>query len=444
MRIFNRIYWHPILAEALIATLCLTGAIWLALNYFVPTPPSEITIATAFRGGAYEYFGNRYKEILARSHVVVEVRLTDGAGENLRLLHDKNSNVQVGIVAGATSTAKASPGVMSLGRINYQPYWVFYRSAETWPDLASIRGKRIAVGPIGSGTRLVADTLLGASGINYETEVVAPIFGQPAVKALIEQQVDAIFHPGTLDSPLTQTLVRNPDIRLMNFPRAEALTRIYPYLVKLVLPEGVIDFQKNIPSTDVNIIGTTNAIVVRKDLHPQIIYLLVQALKEVHGGAGVFHRAGDFPTQFDPEYPLAESALDFYRSGPSFLNRYLPFWIANYVQRGIAVAIAAIAIILPLFNYLPKLYRWFVSERILKLYSRLRVVEHALHTELEAAQIISLQAELESIDRGAIVLRVPTRFSDLFFSLKIHIDLIRTRLASRLVEARRQIPRVAA
>lgn len=301
-------------------------------------------------------FGNRYKEILGRAHVDLEVRLTDGAGKNLRLLQDNKANVHVGIVGGGASNAKLSPDVISLGRINYQPFWIFYRSKEIWSDLTSVRGKRIAVGPVGSGTRIVAEKVLGISGVAPEAEKLLPIFGPPAVKALVEGNVDAVFFPGTLDSPIIQTLLKDPEIKLMNLPRVEALTRIYPFLVRLILPAGVIDFANNIPETNVNIIGTTNAAVVRKDLHPQIIHLLAQALVEVHGDAGLFQRANEFPTQTDPEYPMAESARDFYKNGPSFLHRYLPFWIASYAQRIIAVLVATIAIVLPVFNYAPKLY----------------------------------------------------------------------------------------
>jgi TRAP transporter TAXI family solute receptor len=300
---FNR--WH--LFKGLAAIFCIVGIISLVLVYFIPAPPRQISIGTAFKGGAYEYFGNRYKEILARSRVDVEVRLTEGAAENLKLL--LNGTVQVGIVGGGVSNAKLSPDVTSLGRMNYQPFWIFYRASETWPDLTYLVGKRIAVGPLGSGTRTVATSLLGLTGIPLESETLLPIFGQPAIRAMTEGKADAVFFPGALDSPLIQTLLRNPEIRLMNIERADAITRLYPFLVKLVLPAGVVDFANRIPSSDVTIIGTTNAVLVHKDLHPEIVRLLAQALVEVHGSVDIFQRAGEFPTQIDPEYSFSEAAV---------------------------------------------------------------------------------------------------------------------------------------
>ena len=226
----------------------------------------------------------------------------------------------------------------------------------------------------------------------------------------------------------------------MSFTEAEAITRIFPFLVRLVLPRAVIDFERIVPAADVILIATPNVVLVRKDIHPALIDLLAQAIVEIHGRPGIFQQAGEFPTLIDPEYPLAHSARDFYKNGPSFLNRYLPFWMTSYAQRIIAVLVAVIAIVLPVFSYAPKLYRWFLQDRMRRLYRRLRIVEEAAQTELTAPQVVSLQTELEDIDCTARIL--PQRHSDLFFILEQHIALTRTQLASRLVEVRSQIARV--
>ncbi len=220
----------------------------------------------------------------------------------------------------------------------------------------------------------------------------------------------------------------------MNFTQAEALTRIFPYLVRLVLPQGVIDFERMVPATDMILIAASNVVLVRKDIHPALVDLLVQAIKETHSKPGVFQQAGEFPKLPDPEYPMAESAVDFYKNGSPLLNRYLPFWMVSHVQRLLAVLLATGVIVYPLFNFAPKLYRWFVQDRMRKLYHRLRIVEETAQTELTAPQVVSLQSELEGIDRAARIL--PRRHSDLFFILEHHIILTRTQLASRLVEVR--------
>jgi hypothetical protein len=126
-RIFGSIYWHPTLLRALVAIICLAGAVWLVMEYFNPAPPSTITIATGAKGGAYEFFAQQYREKLARSHVRLNIRITEGTSENIRLLEDPKSGVQVAFVVGGASNSQEAPGLLSLGRVNYQVFWLFYR-----------------------------------------------------------------------------------------------------------------------------------------------------------------------------------------------------------------------------------------------------------------------------------------------------------------------------
>jgi TRAP-type uncharacterized transport system substrate-binding protein len=424
------------LVQGLTAVLCILGLSWLALDHFVPAPPSKFTIATGAKNQTYEAIGMRYQRILARSHVDVELRLTNGAGDNIKLLNDPTSGIKVGIAQGGISDGDRSPDLLSLGRINYQVYWIFHRAAEPLDDLRQLKGKRIAVGPAGSGQRITTEKILGLAGVNYDNTTLLNLSTQGAEAALNEGQIDALFLPIALDAPILHTLLENPRIRAMSLTEAEAITRIFPFLVRLVLPRAVIDFQKAVPATDLILIATPNVVLVRKDIHPALIDLLAQAIVEAHGKPGIFQQAGEFPTLNDPEYTLAPSARDFYKNGTSFLNRYLPFWMTSYAQRIIAVLIAVIAIVLPVFSYAPKLYLWFVRARMRKLYGRLRLIDKTLLTALAAPQVQSLQTDLDNIDRAASI--VPMRHSDLFFDLRTHIDRTRTHLATRLAEARSQ------
>ena len=180
-------------------------------------------------------------------------------------------------------------------------------------------------------------------------------------------------------------------------------------------------------------IGTSSSVLVRDDVHPEIIGLLARALVEVHSEPGIFQQYGDFPTQADPEYPMAESARDFYKNGPSFLQRYLPFWVTSYVRKILAVLVTALAIAVPVFSYAPKLYLWLLRRHVSKLYRELRVVESGLRPGLSGPQLAEYEDNLDKIDRASSVL--PMRHSDLFFSMRTHIDLTRVRLRSLLDEA---------
>jgi hypothetical protein len=218
----------------------------------------------------------------------------------------------------------------------------------------------------------------------------------------------------------------------MSFSDAEALTRVFPYLVRLVLPRRVIDYELKIPPTDIVLIGTTNVVLVRKELHPAIIDLLTQAIVEVHSAPGVFQRVNEFPTLADPEYTVADEARDLLKNGPS--AQYLPFWVTNYVKRAVAVFVTVIAIVLPLFSYGPRIYRWFVEYRLLKLYTRLRDIERQLKDNITAKSVAELKAQVESLDREIIALGVPMSHSDLYFTMKSHLNLVRNRLDTRGIQ----------
>jgi TRAP transporter TAXI family solute receptor len=436
---FNRWHFFTVLA----AIFCTAGLSWLALAYFIPAPPSRITIATSFTGGHYQDLGRRYQEILARAKVKADILATDGAVENLRLLNDPTSGVQIGFMQGGVSKGALAPDLLSLGRIDHQVFWLFHRATDKFDDLTQFKGKQLALGPAGSGTRVVSEKILGLAGINYDNTTFQTLAAQGAIDALGEGKIDALFLPFSPDAPILNSLLRDLRFTPMNFTDAEALTRIFPYLVRLVLPRSVIDFEKKIPAADVTIIATTNVVLVRREIHPAIIDLLARTISEAHNEAGLFQRVGDFPTQIDPEFPMAESARDFYKNGPSFLNKYLPFWMTNYVQRTIAVLAAVVAIVLPVFSYAPKFYRGLVEQRLRSLYRRLRAIEASLHKDVTVAEVSALEADVESVDRAINILGVPMRHSELFFSLKAHIDLVRDRLAMRRGELLKQASKAA-
>src|SRR5215469_6592195 len=245
------------LLKASAAVACALGVVSLALIYFIPAPPSKVVMATAFKGASFEYYGRQYREIFARSHVELELRETAGAVENLRLLRDPNSGVQIAFVNGGVSDAKHAPGLLSLGTVYNQPFWIFYSGAEQLERLSQLKGKRIAVGPEGSATRLTAEKILGKGGVSAETATFLPYAGLSAVKALNDNKVDVVWIIGSPNATAVRSFLENPDVQLLGFPMAEAFTRIYPHLVRLELPKGMIDIDLGVPPEDVPLIGTT-------------------------------------------------------------------------------------------------------------------------------------------------------------------------------------------
>jgi hypothetical protein len=418
------------------AAVLAVGTISLLLIYFIPAPPSTVTMATGNKGTTFEYFGQRYRDIFARSHVELKLRETDGAVDNIELLKNPNSGVQIALDFGGISDGEPAPGVLSLGNAYTNPFWIFYSSDEPLDRLSQLKGKRIAVGPVGSGTHVSAERLLGRSGVDSTTATLLPFGGAAAAAALNESKADVVWTAGPPDAPTISSLLRNPKVRLMSFPMADAFTRVFPYLVRLVLPQGVIDLDSIIPPNDVVLIGTTTKVLVRNDLHPQIVQLLLQTMVEAHGGANIFQRVGEFPNAADPEYPVAIAASDFYKSGPSLTQRYLPLWLSVHAQRAIAVLVAGLAIGLPTFRFLPVFYQWVMRRRLIYWYAKLKALEASFDANANAISLPETKIEVERIEDAVSHIQFPLTFTDQLYNLRSHIDIVRRKIASRREYAR--------
>jgi TRAP transporter TAXI family solute receptor len=415
--------------RSIIASAILIFALvsWV-LTYFFPSPPTHVTIATAFKGASFDFYGQRYREKFALAKVNLQLRATEGALENLKLLKNPTSGVQIAFVTGGVSDAEHLPGILSLGTIDYLPIWIFYVSAEPIDGFSQLKGKRIAVGPVGSGTRVTAEKILGKGGLTSENATFVPLAGTKAAEALRDGNIDAAWIMGAPETSAVQALMRNRNVRLMSFPLAEAFTRVFPNLTRLVLPEGVIDIAEDIPREKISLIATTTSVLVRSDLHPEIVSLLLQTMLETHRGQGIFHKAGEFPSPRDPDYPVAASAIDFYKNGPSFLQKHLPLWLTVHAQRAIAVLVTAIALGFPLVRYVPTLYEWHIRRRLLYWYSQLKLLETSIDS---GSNEDLLREEVDRIEEAVSRIRFPLAFANQVYDLRGHIDIVRRRLATR-------------
>jgi len=419
------------LLKGFVAVCGVIGIVSLALMYFIPAPPSKVVMATAFKGASFEYYGRQYREIFARSHIDLQLRETAGAVENIKLLQDPNSGVQIAFTTGGISDAKHAPGVLSLGTVYNQPFWIFYTANESIDRLSQLKGKRIAVGPVGSATRYTAEQILGKGGVTSETATLLPFAGTAADKALTDGKVDAVWIIGVPEATAVQSFLRNPKVRLMNFPMVEAFARVFPGVIRMELPQGVIDIDRVIPASDVTLIGTTSKVLIRGDLHPEIVQLLLLTMKEVHEGADIFARSREFTNGTDTEYPVAQTAIDFYKDGPSFMQRHLPLWLSVHVQRAIAVLVTGIAISFPLFRFLPQLYNWVTRRRLFYWYGQLKALEASFEANPNDKHLLEKQLEIERIEDAVSHIRFPLTFSDQLYNLRSHIDIVRRKIAAR-------------
>jgi TRAP-type uncharacterized transport system substrate-binding protein len=407
------------------------AAIFIAAGIFIfeTLPPRTIVMATGAEGGANYELGIRYRDILAQSGVKVQLLLTSGGVENLSRLNDPRSGVDVGFIQGGTTTAKETPNVESLGTVFYEPLWFFYRS-EIGDNIQALRGRRVSIGPEGSGARTLALELIKKFKLDV---VIGELLGyapQAAADKLAAGDIDAALIVTAWESPLIRRLIDADSIKLASIPRADAYIAHYPFLSKLVLPAGVSDILNNRPPTDIVMLAPKGSLAVRSDLHPAIQHLLLSAAVQIHSPPGIFQKAGQFPAAEAIDVPLSEEAQRFYKSGRPLLQNQLPFWLATLVERIIVVFIPLAAILYPAFKFLPQIYNWIMLSRILRLYDEMRSIESEMESHGQRYDANAVSAKLDQLNQRANRLSVPTSYASRLYTLRGHINLVRTRVAS--------------
>jgi TRAP-type uncharacterized transport system substrate-binding protein len=416
-------------ALILIPTLVLlAGAVWLTVKSIRLAPPNRIRITSGPDGSSYRRFADRYKAIIERYGVKVEILPSAGAIENLERLADRSARVDVGFVQGGLKEGEV-PGLMSLGSVAEQPLMVYTRGAQRLEMLSQLRGKRLAIGAPGTGARSLALKLLGASNLTGPPTVLADLSDEAAAQALSDGSVDAIFVMGDAFTPaLSKRMREEPDVRLMTFRLADAYTRKFPFLSKLTLPEGALDLDRDYPPEPLQLVGPTVELIARDNLHPALSDLLISAAKEVHGTAGLFRHVGEFPAPVAHDFPLSRDAERYYKSGEQFLYKRLPFWLASLLDRLLVLLVPLFVAFIPVTRLLPALYRWRVRSRIYRWYGALMRIERDLQREHAAEKRIQLLAELDEITHAVNELRAPASFGDQVYVLRDHVANVRRRV----------------
>lgn len=433
-----------IVISVLAAVASATFVLWIAADFFRPMPPRTLTMATGPEGGAYSEFGKRYQEILARDGIELRLLPTAGAMENLALLRNKGSKVDVGFLQSGITSDKESPDLRSLGTVFYEPLWFFTRDKYQGKKLQSLRGKMISIGPEGSGSRELALKLLARNGIDQSFADLLSLTPQDAGEKLIRGEIDAAIMLTSWDAPVVQRLLTSNRIEPANFPRTDAYLALYPYLNKVVLPEGVIDLAKNRPASDVFLIAPKANLVVRGDLHPALQFLLLKAAEEIHSGPAMFQKPGQFPAAEAIDLPLSDQARQFYKSGSPFLQQHLPFWLAVLVNRLLILLIPLAGVLYPMLRLFPALYSWQIQRRIYRLYGELRYLEHDLESRGADQNMNELSSRLDSIEEKAHRLRAQGIYANMRYTLWMHITMVRERLLKSIASAKQEsgVPKV--
>jgi TRAP transporter TAXI family solute receptor len=400
----------------------------LVLTFAVlrPTPPRSVVMTTGPEGSAYARIAAQYRELLAHEGVELELRSTGGALENLDRLNDPESGVSIGFVSGGTTTADQSPDLRSLGTLFDEPFWAFVRGADTRSAaVESLRGSRLAIGPEGSRSRLAALTLLRLLGLDETFAELLPLTATEAESKLHAGDLQGVMTVSPAEAPVVRRLMGAPDVTLISFARADAYTMLYPFLTKLNVPAGIGDLALNRPPHDATVLAFQASLAVREDLHPAVQFLLLDAASRIHGGPGMFHRAGRFPAPEAIDLPLSDTATQYYKSGRPFLQRYLPFWLAVFVAQLLVAAIPIVGVLYPALKLMPAVYGWAVRWRLNRLYGELKFLELQVDKR-PTLDDESLRIEFDRLETRILALRVPVAYAHLRYALRAHFNLVRS------------------
>ena len=403
---------------------------------FYSRPTNTVVMTTGAKDGAYEAFGHQYKAILARSGVELRLLPSGGSVENFKRLNDPHSGVTVGFVDGGLTNESESPDLNSLGSAFYEPLWFFCRGGIPDVRLESLRGRKVAIGPEGSATRVVAERLLALNGVDRGIAQMMPLSGAESAEALLRGEIDAAFLVAPWDTPAVRRLLASSAVELVSFPRTDAYVALLPFLTKLTVPAGVGDLASNRPPADVPVLALKASLVVRKDLDSALQYLLLDAAVQIHSAPGIFQKAGQFPAAEQVDLPLSDDAQQFFKSGRPLLQRTLPFWLAGLVGKALFVLIPVVGILYPLARFAPALYGWSMRRRIFRYYGELKHIE--LELESGRGDRGEMIERLDLLEQRVNQLRVPTMYAQFLYVLRSHVALIHAKLEHEREQPRRQ------
>ena len=412
----------PLIILTLSAAI-VVAALYGAYRLVDPLPPRHLAIAAGAAGSGYDNFARQYARILARHGVELEIRNFAGAVENLDRLRDPASGVQAALATfGVTQPADADI-FYSLGGIFDAAIFIFYRNAEPVTLFAQFRGKRLSIGMPGTALRLLMlEVLKATDALDASTQLLDPDYTQ-AIDALIAGEIDVVIVPQQ-DLDRVEHTLGAPGIRLMSVAQAEAIAKTVPGLKHVVLWRGLLDLSRDLPNSDVDLLASRNRLLVRKDLHPALQYLLLEAMREVHWPAGTFNRLGEFPAEQPNDLPLSATAEAFYRSGSTFWQRYTSFWLTSLLNRIVFFVIPVVAVMIPLFGFALPFYRWLHMRRIDQLHRALGKLERELTQSADKSRFVAYQTRTAEIESAVRLLQVSRPFEADLHRLRIHLRMV--------------------
>jgi TRAP transporter TAXI family solute receptor len=407
--------------------LLVAAGFFVAFRYIGAPPPRVIKMATGARNGAYDAFAREYARLLAADGITLEVVPTAGTVDNLELL--RRGAVSLALVQGGCASQADRASLQSLGSVFLEAVWVFTPRTAPLRRLNELEGKRVAVGPTGSGTQVLAEQLLGANGVSESNATFVHSDTADVAPSLLRGELDAAIVVASAEAAIVHTLAEQPQLTLVDLERTGAYGRVFPFLAPVILEQGVLDLGRNIPPHDTRLVATAASLAARQDLHPALIPALLDAATRVHRAGGLLEKARQFPSADFVDLPLNEDATRYIRNGPSFLYRWLPYGTAVVLDRVKVLLVPLVALLLPFSRIAPPLYQWRVRSRIYRWYATVRDIDLAISSE--DADVATLRDRLHALESDVASVSVPLAYTGEQYHLRLHIHLLQEELDRR-------------
>ncbi|WP_158583554.1 TAXI family TRAP transporter solute-binding subunit [Salinisphaera sp. Q1T1-3] len=420
--------WMFRIPAAILAVVLAAVALWWLSRGILP--PQTVRFAAGIENGGYWHIAQQYHDILARDGIDLKLIPTAGSVENARLMNEGKADAA--LLQGGVSVGD---GVETLGAVFTEPLLIFARqsgAASVSRNPAMWSGLRIAAGVPGSGTRAAADALLKAAGVAAGANTLLPLDGAAAVAGLTNGQADIALFMAPLSAPYLSPIVSDQDTRLLQLAHIVALSRRIPQSVIVNVPSGAFSLNPPLPAKKRQLLGLVARIVAQSDLHPAIVDRLVNAAQLVHQHGDVITPAGQFPTMAHTSLPQNAYARDLIADGPSALSAFLPYWVVAQISRFAILLLPVVFLLLPLLRALPGLYQWSIRNRVFRHYARIREIDEAAAETTDPEELRNLASELSDLDREIAALKLPLPYRGYAYNARLHIDLLRKRIAGRV------------
>ena len=399
-------------------------ALWLA----DPAPPRHVSMATGPAGSSNEALGKKYAAYFAEQGITLKLVPTEGSVENIKRLQDRDDPIMAGFVMAGAAPPHAER-IQTLGSINYQPLWCFYRNpvAIVSPSqrVSALLSKTLNVGTPNSGTYMLTERVLGMLGIKPDTSNQRHMPDAEAIEALRKGQLDALCIVDTYESPNVQKLLKIDGLQLSGFERAEAYTRLVSSIEKVTIPPGGLDLVQDRPSQSMDLISVTTEILIDDRLHPAIQTLFLMAARSINGKQTFFSQEGEFPAFKDSGLKRSDEAETFYEKGTPVLMEFMPFWLAEFIRRVILTMLPFFAIAYPVIRSMPNYHKNRVRGRINRMYGSLKFFEQELISSYDPVEKQAYLDRLDAMEREALSMKVPKSVSSDYYTLRSSIDFVR-------------------